>query len=142
MGSQRLGGSYLILAELPSGQNIKVGKLKATCFPHGHYAYIGSALAGLEARVKRHLREGKKIHWHIDYFLKRAIVSDVILCESEQRMECNIARAFQTEFDCIPRFGSSDCRCPSHLFFSPDDMKTRTLTLLGELGLKPRLVSY
>ena len=33
-------------------------------------------MGGLDARVARHLRAEKKLHWHIDYLLERASVTE------------------------------------------------------------------
>jgi Uri superfamily endonuclease len=49
-------GSYILLLELTKSQNITVGRLGILLFLKGVYAYVGSALNGIEARVKRHLR--------------------------------------------------------------------------------------
>ena len=63
----RQTGSYALVLRLPSRRKITVGKLGLIEFPRGHYIYFGSTLGGLRARVARHLRNGKKIHWHADY---------------------------------------------------------------------------
>ena len=114
-------GSYALLILLESPQVIEVGRLGTVDFPADSYAYIGSALNGIAARVNRHLRSDKKLHWHVDYLLQRAHLTEVIWAESDQRMECCIANVLQQRgLTSIPRFGASDCRCSSHLFHSPD----------------------
>ncbi|OGO05169.1 MAG: hypothetical protein A2Y91_04470 [Chloroflexi bacterium RBG_13_54_8] len=112
-------GVYALLIDLPEPREISVGRLGLVVFPRGVYAYIGSALKGIEARVDRHLRKNKKLHWHIDYLLQQAPVQRVVLCETEERLECVLAQYLSQEFPSIPGFGSSDCRCDSHLFFDP-----------------------
>ncbi len=130
-------GSYILLLELPEGNNIAVGRLGVLEFPPGFYAYVGSALGGLEARVGRHLRKDKRLHWHIDYLLCRANISEAILLPGEQRLECSLAQALARRFSFIPRFGSSDCQCQSHLFFEEDEERLRTgiARMLAEKGL-------
>ena len=59
----RPAGSYALALCLPSSRKIAVGKLGLVEFPRGHYIYFGSALGGLKARVARHLRSEKKLHW-------------------------------------------------------------------------------
>jgi len=54
-------------------QMIKVGALGEKCFDEGYYAYIGSALSGLKGRINHHLKTGKKLHWHIDYLLRKQL---------------------------------------------------------------------
>lgn len=109
-----------MLIELARGGEILVGKLGYIYFPKAFYAYVGSAMNGLEARLAHHLRKEKKNHWHIDYLLKEAKLLEVILCPSEQRMECSLAQALARNCQSIPNFGAADCRCSSHLYFGDD----------------------
>ena len=128
-------GSYVLLVHLPATQTITVGHLGDVRFPGGHYAYVGSAMGGFSARLNHHLRRTVRPHWHIDYLRDKASVTGIVLCEAEQRNECAIAQAFQEQLDCVPNFGASDCRCRSHLFFSPDGslMKSIILALPGKV---------
>ena len=75
-------------------------------------------MGGLEARVARHLRTDKKVKWHIDRFLPRAAIMGVVLFPSGRRRECELARAVHGYPGARAQegFGSSDCRCPGHLF--------------------------
>ncbi len=116
-------GSYVLLIYLDTGKRIEVGKLGVFDFPHGYYLYAGSALGGLRARVKRHFRKEKKLHWHIDYLLEQAKIIEVWAVLSEERLECHLARAARTLPGAtvpVSGFGSSDCRCPAHLVHLPD----------------------
>jgi len=83
-------GSYVLLIELPAEQTITTGSLKALHFPGGYYAYVGSAMGGVQSRLSRHFEGNKKSHWHIDYLLQKASISDVIVCEAKDRIECTI----------------------------------------------------
>jgi sugar fermentation stimulation protein A len=112
--------SYILLIELPEQRRIPVGQLGVIDFPSGFYVYLGSAMNGLESRVKRHLRRDKKLRWHIDYLLSQAHIVEVILLPGEQRVECALAQALARTLSPIPHFGSSGCRCKSHLFFHRD----------------------
>jgi sugar fermentation stimulation protein A len=112
-------GVYLLLIELPEEREIQIGKLGCIPFQAGHYVYVGSARTGLRKRIERHLRKEKRIHWHIDYFLEHAAVVEVVTIETEKGIECKVAQFLSVEFQPIRGFGSSDCRCPSHLFYSP-----------------------
>ena len=135
-------GSYILLIRLPEALTITTGSRRAWQFPGGYYAYVGSAMGGLESRISRHLTNSKKHHWHIDYLLDKASISGVILCETEARTECTIARALNHQLDSITGFGSSDCRCQSHLFFATNErqMKSTTITALNSLDMSPRLL--
>ncbi|MCK5559998.1 MAG: GIY-YIG nuclease family protein [Thermoplasmata archaeon] len=120
-------GSYILVQELSEARIISVGKLGNIKFKKGSYAYIGSALNGLEARISRHLRKNKKIFWHIDYLLKYTIVKDIYYRPGQKKEECTFAQLLTAEFDAIKYFGSSDCRCNSHLFFIKDNSTFRNI---------------
>jgi len=111
-------GTYLLLMEMERSQSIAVGALGDMRFSRGFYAYVGSAMNGLEGRVARHLRRNKKRRWHVDYLLERACVYDVVVVTGEERLECVMASALSREILCIRHFGSSDCKCAGHLFFA------------------------
>ncbi|MFC2066897.1 DUF123 domain-containing protein [Chloroflexota bacterium] len=130
-------GAYVLLVKLPEEQTITVGRLKDVYFPRGYYAYVGSAMGGVKARVSRHLRRNKKLHWHIDYLLEKASVVDISVCQTEDRAECAIAQALGSKFDSIPGFGSSDCHCQSHLFFAAEvsQMKAAIEAIPGSLAM-------
>jgi len=134
-------GSYILLIKLPEAQTMTIGSLSDVYFPQGYYAYVGSALGGVESRVNHHLNQSKRRHWHIDYLLPKASITDIIIGESEDRVECAIARALSAQFDSIPGFGSSDCRCSSHLFFAAKErqMKASIVMTLESLSIRPRL---
>ena len=111
-------GSYLLLLELSSSRTIQVGKLGSFLFPAGWYVYAGSALGGLEARVARHQRPSSVRRWHLDYLRAEAIIEDAVLFPGPGRRECELARALLAMPGAsipAPRFGASDCRCPTHL---------------------------
>ena len=110
-------GSYILIIENKINQNISIGKLGNIFFKKGFYIYVGSAMNSLEGRITRHKRSEKKNHWHIDYLLKKTNTVDIYYKQSENKEECKIAKEFSKEFEIIPSFGCSDCRCNSHLFF-------------------------
>lgn len=118
-------GSYILLIELPEERQISVGKLGPFTFRRGFYAYAGSALNGLESRTARHLRRKKKLHWHIDYLLEEASIQEIAFSNSEERAECVFAQTLSREFDAVPGFGSSDCKCSSHLYYGSEREKLR-----------------
>ena len=139
-GSKRnaypLKGSYVLLIELTEDQTIAIGSLHTLCFSRGYYAYVGSAMGGFKSRLSHHLKEDKRPRWHIDYLLQKASITGIMLCESQERAECTIAQALKRRFDSIAGFGSSDCRCDSHLFFAAEEgqMKSGVMTILNLLG--------
>jgi len=135
-------GSYILLIELPKEQIITIGSRQAIQFPRGCYAYVGSAMGGFKSRLNRHLKGNKKPRWHIDYLLQRASINGIILCETEDKVECVIAQALSRQFNSIPGFGSSDCKCRSHLFFATDErqMKSKVMANINLLRIKPRVI--
>ncbi len=110
-------GSYVLIIKVLRNKEIKIGKLGNIYFKRGFYAYVGSAMNGLEKRIERHLKLEKKMKWHIDYLLMHAIIRDVFYKESDEKEECKIANYLIKKFEYVNKFGSSDCNCKSHLFF-------------------------
>lgn len=111
--------TYCLLIKLNNNERIRIGKLGELDFKKGYYIYIGSALNSLEGRIKRHLRDEKKLFWHIDYLLasSNSIVKKVIFEKSSKKWECEIAREIAASGLAINHFGCSDCKCNSHLFY-------------------------
>lgn len=109
---------------LNTNQRIPAGKLKQIEFEPGIYLYIGSARNGLSGRIARHLRKEKKIFWHIDYFLQKAKIKEIWV-RNDYFDECQILSEAKSSIknSCFPlkKFGSSDCRCPSHLIYYPEN---------------------
>jgi len=119
-------GSYCIVFDLQDDTKVRVGKKGVHEFPSGVYAYVGSALSGLEQRVARHLRSDKKKKWHIDYLIENGAVMSTIMVPSDRKQtECAIASALLGSPGAqvvMQGFGSSDCGCPTHLvYFGPED---------------------
>lgn len=117
-------GVYLLILTLNTNQRIPAGKLNLTEFEPGTYLYIGSARNGLLGRIARHLRKKKKNFWHIDYFLQKAKIKEIWV-RNNYFDECQILseakNSLKNSFFPLKKFGSSDCRCPSHLIYLPDN---------------------
>ena len=116
------GGTYALVIVLGIGVRLQAGKLGIHSLLPGYYVYIGSALGGLSGRLTRHLRLEKKLHWHIDYLLQEAMVAQIWYAFGQLRLECTwnaIVRGLPGAISSIPRFGTSDCRCASHLTYFP-----------------------
>ena len=117
-------GAYLLLIRLRRDATIAVGGLGEIAFRRGWYIYAGSAMLGLTARIARHCRRGKKLHWHIDYLLAcpAAQLVECAVFPSANRLECALNRRvlrLKGAEAAAKGFGSSDCRCgcPAHLAF-------------------------
>ena len=133
-------GGYVLLIMLKERSEIKIGRLGVLRFDSGYYAYIGSALGGLRQRISRHLRKEKKLHWHIDYLLEKASVENIIVCQSGNRIECDIASEIGSIYNVIRGFGSSDCQCPGHLFYSSLRFDKKIMRKLMPKGAKSLLM--
>jgi len=112
-------GSYLLIVKLSQKTAIKTGRLPGGVFPAGYYIYVGSAMSGLSSRLARHRRKDKKAHWHIDYLTAEASHVLPLPIRSSKREECQIAGGLSSTLQPFQKgFGSSDCKCATHLFFS------------------------
>lgn len=127
-------GCYILLMELKENKTIPIGKLGNINFKKGFYAYIGSALNGLEQRINRHLRNDKKNYWHIDYLLNHGKIIDIFYNESDIKEECNIVKKFEEKLLPILNFGCSDCNCRSHLFYGS---KNEFINVINSLDMTP-----
>lgn len=115
-------GSYIFVMRLRKNRTVAVGNLGETRFRKGYYLYVGSAREHLAKRLERHRRLIKKNHWHIDYLRQAADVHEVIPVRTKDDLECALAEALSTIADQrIDGFGSSDCRCRTHLFGMDND---------------------
>lgn len=122
-------GVYVLIIEVGRLMEIEIGQLRGVKFEPGTYAYVGSALGGIEARLRRHLRRKKRAHWHIDHLLghQDVRVKGAYVLETTEAMECRVAQALAREFPVVSGFGSSDCRCKGHLFRCKESPLLRTL---------------
>lgn len=112
-------GTYCLIIENRKNIEIKVGAIGQVPFKAGFYIYIGSAMNSLIPRINRHLSNKKKIYWHIDYLLNNpnTQIKEVLFTNSEQRIECELARKISKKQTTVENFGSSDCNCSSHLIY-------------------------
>lgn len=113
---------YVLIIQVEKTISLKIGSLGEVVFNKGLYAYVGSAQSNFYYRINRHLRKEKKIFWHIDYLLndKKARISKIFYSQGIKTEECYLVRLVSEKGRSIPRFGSSDCKCKSHLFLIRD----------------------
>lgn len=133
VGTEKAKGSYVLLTRLDSAVDFAL-RGQVHTLRGGLYAYCGSAMGpgGLKARIERHRRCDKKIHWHVDQITTRAPVLKVGV--SFDKSECDLlGQLLQQPGVCVPvpGFGSSDCRiCESHFVKLGDDRAFHDLGLL------------
>jgi len=117
--------TYLLALWLCQAETISVGRLGTYLFPAGWYLYVGSARGsgGIAARPNRHLRhlgDGKRPHWHIDFLRERAVWGGAWASAAGRQLECEWAaevRRLPQAHMIVRGFGASDCRCPAHLVY-------------------------
>lgn len=112
-------GVYMLLVRLRRAARIasarRMWQLRA-----GWYVYVGSAQRGLHARIARHLRPHKRLHWHIDYLLQHGKIAAVKIMPGVPRaMEAKVAQALSSlpAGTPVPGFGASDSPASSHLVY-------------------------
>ena len=115
-------GTYILVIKVDRSKKTEVGRIGKFNIDRGYYFYIGSAHGpgGIRARILRHLKRYKKKHWHIDYLRKEGSIVAIVIKYSKKKMECSWASklgSYPALSTPINGFGSSDCSCPSHLFF-------------------------
>jgi Uri superfamily endonuclease len=117
-------GTYVLIIELKSHTRLTVGKLGRFDFPAGWYAYAGSAFGpgGLRARLSHHLRGASRPHWHVDYLGLKGYIQEIWYGRGtdydEHRWTARL-RSLPHADVLVPGFGSSDCRCETHLVYFP-----------------------
>lgn len=120
MNPPSTSGTYILFVALSSPATVEVGRLGRLSFDAGIYAYVGSAFGpgGLAARLRRYQAGPVRKHWHIDYLLEYSEVRNALVSTSQNRLECVWAQWMRGRgLDFVPGFGSSDCRCMSHLTY-------------------------
>jgi len=113
----KVKGVYVLVISVGEDIKVNIGALGSMNFNKGLYAYVGSAQGSLEKRVERHLGKDKRKFWHIDHLLDNdaAKVLKVFYKKAKKHEECKIAEKVGKAGVRIEGFGSSDCRCRSHL---------------------------
>jgi len=71
-----LPGAYAMAIELTEKAAVRLSGRSPITLPDGRYLYCGSAKGpgGLKARLARHMRRGKSVHWHVDQLTERGLV--------------------------------------------------------------------
>jgi len=116
-------GSYALVFRNRESRRVRVGALGRVGITPGFLIYVGSAFGpgGIRARVARHARRHKKLHWHIDYLRRYLSLEEVWLTTAAERMEHAWAERLGAHLEVAhPHLGASDCRCRAHLFFSAE----------------------
>ena len=116
------GGTYALILFCARAEQVQVGKLGLLELRRGFYVYVGSALGpgGVPARIAHHRKVSQRPHWHIDYLRAHTRLERIWYSHDRIRREHRWARIIsELRGATVPivGFGSSDCRCATHLFF-------------------------
>jgi Uri superfamily endonuclease len=113
-------GTYALILRSRLKAKTQIGRWGQIDLAPGYYIYVGSAFGpgGVQARVSRHCRRTKLMHWHIDYLRELLSPLGAWYSHETKRLEHRWARILcdTSSMSSIPKFGCSDCRCYSHLF--------------------------
>ena len=135
-------GAYGVLFQLERDVIIATGRLGEISYPRGWYVYVGSAMGGISGRLKHHLGPHTRIFWHIDYVLPQGTLIAVVVGETDQRVECQLASHLRDRFTGFEKFGSSDCRCEGHLFMSDayEPLLKHVVNAFESVNCRPRVM--
>jgi Uri superfamily endonuclease len=124
-------GTYAITISPSEAYRATVGSVGDVTFERGFYLYVGSARRNLRHRVARHLAQSKKVRWHVDYLTANPKNAVTEVAAWRHCSECEVAKVLKKGSDgWIDGFGSSDCRCGSHLvYFATAERRSRALQL-------------
>jgi Uri superfamily endonuclease len=118
-------GAYVLVIDLRRRLRVALAGRAPVTLPPGRYLYCGSARGpgGIRARLARHLRRGKPIHWHVDRLTEAGRVAGAWVVPGGD--ECALVARLAALPVPIPGFGASDChrRCPSHLLHQPAGLR-------------------
>lgn len=134
-------GVYCLIFENPSC-TVRIGALGPVAFRNGWHIYVGSALgSGGLSRLERHITlarsKDRPPKWHVDYLSVSPFfrLRSAIAAATGERMECPLAGSLGG--GSVPGFGSSDCTCPSHLFYRKGDPSNEVEAVFRSLHLEP-----
>lgn len=120
-------GSYLLVIHAEQSMEIQVGSLGSVDLVPGYYIYAGKHRVNLEKRLERHFSEKKKVRWHVDYLT--SAVQPMCAYYFPDDVECRLATQLASQLSGIKGFGASDCKCTSHLFYSPSNPRILIMKL-------------
>ena len=112
-------GAYVLVIDLARPLMFSIARGRPVRLPAGRYAYCGNARGpgGLAARLARHARRDKPVHWHVDRLTSAGRIAGI--GTTQHGDECALfERIMGLSGSRVPvrGLGSSDCtRCAAHL---------------------------
>lgn len=134
-------GVYALLISCRRGGEYWVGALGSLRFEVGYYAYVGRAMRGLSARIRRHLLRPSRVRWHVDWLTSRvefAPMTAIVGRTDDPRLEDLLAEEVAGEP--VKGFGCSDSRAETHLKYLGRDLtsaRRECERAVRKLGLTP-----
>ena len=115
-------GTYALVLSSTIDRPVVIGKLGTLKVKSGFYVYVGSAFGpgGLLARIRHHRNNTGCPHWHMDYLGKYLRLDEIVFtCDAAHREHqwARILSKARGSMVPLAGFGSSDCRCKSHLYY-------------------------
>ena len=122
MSVTRHGGTYALILFCSQDKQVQIVKLGPLRLRQGFYVYVGSAFGpgGVRARVAHHQKVSQRPHWHIDYLRPHTRLDRIWYSHDRLRREHQWAHAIHNLRGAsvpLAGFGSSDCKCSTHLLF-------------------------
>ncbi len=134
-------GVYALLISCRKGGEYWVGALGSLRFEAGYYVYVGRAVRGLSARIRRHLLRPNRVRWHVDWLTSRnefAPMTAIVGRTDDPRMEDLLAE--EIGGDPVRGFGCSDSHAETHLKYLGRDLtsaRRECERAVRKLGLTP-----
>lgn len=141
----RASGTYVLVLRVPRRARVDIGKLGRFELRPGYYCYVGSGFGpgGVLSRLAHHFRPVARPHWHVDHLRKAALVEEAWYAHHKRKREhrwAAILGGMPNASIAVPRFGSSDCSCPSHLLYFRSrpvaDRLSRPLQFNSRIGVR------
>ena len=120
VGLPAVTGAYALILDVPDTLALSRPRRGRDVLSAGWYIYAGSARGpgGIRARLARHMRQDKAVHWHIDQVTARK-GTRMWAAPLPDRTECDLVSDLTVSGRFVathPGFGSSDCKhCTAHL---------------------------
>jgi len=128
-------GSYFLVIKVERDKSVRT-KRREFPLKAGYYVYVGSAMNSLGKRVERHFKKDKKLHWHIDFLLKESELLRAYLIPSDTKIEEKLSREVSKFGKPVKRFGASDLKINSNLYYFKDEPDNLLIDVLQKLGLR------
>ncbi len=113
-------GTYALVYFCSAPFQAVAGKLGPVFLSSGYWIYVGSAFGpgGLRSRLSHHLKPSRRPHWHLDYVKSTLRPVEIWTTTDPVKREHDWATLFSALKGAsrpIAGFGSTDCKCRSHL---------------------------